>query len=191
MRNRKANRVWIAHIFGSSLNKHRGLMRLGQWTCSLSLGRSGFRFNKREGDGATPVCDLRPIKLYIRPDKRRSYTPRKRPWQFIRKSDGWCDSIQHPSYNRRIKKPFSESHEDLWRPDTLYDVILETDWNKSPRQKGLGSALFIHYQRPDQGATAGCLAFNTRNMRCLLLKLDKIHAFRIHATGRKPIKRIK
>ena len=184
----KANRFWIAHIYPSLLNKQRGFMQLGQWRCPLSLGRSGVRFHKREGDGATPICDLRPVRAYFRPDKRRSFSPQQLTWQFIRKSDGWCDSSQHRSYNKLIKKPFLDSYEELWRADSLYDVVIETDWNKLPRKKGLGSAIFIHFQRPDKGPTAGCLAFDSRSLRCLLQKIDKIHAFRIHPAGRKPIK---
>ena len=189
MRVIKANHSQIAHIFLSPLNRQRGVMRLGQWQCALSLGRNGISVAKREGDGTTPVSDLRPIRLFLRPDKKRFRCPRLLPWRFIRKEHGWCDAIWHTSYNRLIKNPFPDSHEEMWRCDALYDAVIETDWNTCPRIRGLGSAIFIHLQRDDKGPTAGCLAFCTRDMRLLLNRLDTIQAFRIHAAGRKPIKK--
>ena len=185
----KANRSQTAHIFQSPLNRQRGVMRIGQWQCTLSLGRNGTGFAKREGDGATPVCDLRPVGLYLRPDKKRSRCPRFLPWRFIRKDHGWCDSSKHASYNRLIKLPFSESYEEMWRHDSLYDAVIETDWNKTPRKKEGGSAIFIHLQRADKGPTAGCLAFTAKTMQKLLEKLDQIQCFRIHTLGRKPVKK--
>jgi len=184
----KTNRTQIVDIFISPLNRQRGLMRLGQWQGALSLGRNGCVFQKVEGDGATPICDLRPIRLYVRPDRHRLRCPLRFPWQMIRKEEGWCDSVSHGSYNRRIKRPFAHSHEEMWRDDRLYDVVIETDWNHKPRKKGRGSAIFIHCQREDQGPTAGCLAFPAKILHLLIGKMDQIRCFRIHGRGRKPIK---
>ena len=122
----KTNRTQIVDIFISPLNRQRGLMRLGQGHGALSLGRNGCVFQKVEGDGATPICDLRPIRLYVRPDRHRLRCPRLFPWQMIRKEEGWCDSVSHGSYNRRIKRPFAHSHEEMWRDDRLYDVVIKS-----------------------------------------------------------------
>ena len=190
MRIIKANRSGTADVFTSLLNRQRGMLRLGLWQCPLSLGRNGTRFDKREGDGTTPVCDLRPVRLFLRPDQRSGRSPRFLPWRFLHKEDGWCDASLHASYNRLIKKPFSASHEDMWRQDRLYNAVIETDWNKKPRKQQKGSAIFVHLQRNDKDATAGCLALSSRNMRILLQKLDQIQCFRIQAPGRKPVKKI-
>ena len=185
----KPNQQSTAFIFPSPLDQQKGILRLGQWRCSLSLGRNGVRYAKREGDGATPVCDLRPIQLFLRPDKKLFRPSFLLRWRFIRKNQGWCDAINHPSYNRLIKLPFSQSHEELWRADALYDAVIETDWNQCPRRMGYGSAIFIHVQREDHGPTAGCLAFDKRNLRLLLQKLHLIQCFRIQPASRKPKKK--
>lgn len=164
-------------------------MRIGQWQCALSLGKTGIRFAKREGDGATPVCDLRPLRLFLRPDKFALPRSNRFGYRFIRKNQGWCDAPAHQSYNRLVRLPFAHSHEEMWRTDHLYDAVIETDWNFSPRKKGHGSALFIHLRRPDHGPTAGCLAFDPRIMRQILQRLASIRCFRIQPSSRKPIKK--
>mgnify|MGYP006270631583 CR=1 FL=1 len=185
----KTNQQETAFIFISPLNRQKGVMQLGQWRCSLSLGRSGTRYAKREGDGATPVTDLRPLRLFLRPDKTGFRPLSPHSFHFIRKNQGWCDAITHSAYNRLVQLPFSQSHEEMWRQDALYDAVLETNWNTCPRVIGHGSAIFIHLQRSDCGPTAGCLAFNPRDLRLLLQKLPKIRAFRIQPANRKPKKK--
>ena len=188
MRSSKINQPQTAFIFISPLNRQKGIMRLGLWSCPLSLGRSGVRFGKCEGDGATPVTDLRPLRLFVRPDKRHFPRSHAFPWQFIRKDLGWCDSPTHNSYNRLVRLPFCHSHEELWRQDGLYDAVIETNWNHAPRKMRAGSAIFIHLQRHDHGPTAGCLAFENRDLRLLLENLHRIRCFRIQPASRKPIR---
>lgn len=189
MRSSKRNQPQTAFIFPSPLNRQKGVMRVGLWQSRLSLGRNGVRFAKCEGDGATPVADLRPLRLFLRPDKTGFFRCHPKGWRFIRPHFGWCDAVTHPSYNRLVPLPFSQSHEEMWRQDALYDAVIETNWNTYPRKQGAGSAIFIHLQRPDQGPTAGCLAFEPRNMLILQQKMSRIACFRIMASGRKPVRK--
>jgi L,D-peptidoglycan transpeptidase YkuD (ErfK/YbiS/YcfS/YnhG family) len=60
----------------------------------------------------------------------------------------------------------------LWRPDALYDLVVEIDHNTRPRLRGRGSAIFIHIARPGLGPTAGCVALPPPALRRLLARLS-------------------
>ena len=99
--------------------------------------------DKREGDGCTPSGQHRVIQGIIRPD-RIPLIESKVPLSRNTHNAGWCDDPTHPSYNTYVTKPFMASHEDLWRDDHVYDVILVTDYNVDPIIPYRGSAIFIH-----------------------------------------------
>lgn len=86
----------------------------------------------------------------------------------MQEDDGWCDAQEDPAYNRFIKRPYSASHEALWRKDGAYDVVLAMGHNDSPPTPGLGSAVFIHCRQPDHRPTMGCLALSAPDMWALL-----------------------
>lgn len=129
----------------------------------LSLGRSGIRADKREGDGATPAGVHRILGLLYRPDRIGAHLlpPWARP---IRPQDRWCDLSGHPDYNHLTRRPFGKSAERLMRADPLYDLILPLDWNWPEAVPGRGSAIFIHQWRRPGYPTAGCLAFGRRDL---------------------------
>jgi L,D-peptidoglycan transpeptidase YkuD (ErfK/YbiS/YcfS/YnhG family) len=72
-----------------------------------------------------------------------------------------------------VRLPFRFSHEEMWRQDELYDVVIVLDWNIAPRRKDRGSAIFFHCARPDYGPTAGCVAIAPADMRRLLPRLAR------------------
>jgi L,D-peptidoglycan transpeptidase YkuD (ErfK/YbiS/YcfS/YnhG family) len=94
--------------------------------------------------------------------------PSPLPLQPIRCDMGWCDAPRHPLYNRLVRLPFEASHEKLQREDGLYDVCLVLDWNRTPRRRNRGSAIFLHIARPGYPPTEGCVAVNLPAMRLLL-----------------------
>jgi L,D-peptidoglycan transpeptidase YkuD (ErfK/YbiS/YcfS/YnhG family) len=132
-----------------------------------ALGRSGLARAKREGDGATPVGLHRIETVLVRRDRFRTAAI-TRP---LRPDMGWCDDPQAGAYNRPVALPCAASHERLWRDDGLYDVIGVLDWNRRPRIKGRGSAIFFHLARSDLAPTAGCVAITAADMRRLLPRL--------------------
>ena len=89
-------------------------------------------------------------------------------WHPITPNLGWIDDPASFRYNRPVRLPAKARHETLWRQDSLYDIILETDWNRRPAIRGRGSAIFIHLARPGLLPTEGCLAFSRADMRRLL-----------------------
>jgi L,D-peptidoglycan transpeptidase YkuD (ErfK/YbiS/YcfS/YnhG family) len=136
-------------------------------TMNCSLGAAGIRLNKHEGDLATPAGVWTMRRVLYRAD--RIMRPRTSlPVRSISPYDGWCDDPMSRLYNRQVRLPFAHGHEQLWRKDHLYDLIVVLDHNDHPPVPGAGSAVFIHVQRPDMGPTHGCVAFRLRDLKVLL-----------------------
>ena len=74
----------------------------------------------------------------------------------------------HAAYNRHIRRPFQGGHEQLWRSDPLYDLIVPLGYNDDPVIADLGSAIFLHLAAPDYGATDGCVALALDDLLDLL-----------------------
>ena len=67
-------------------------------------------------------------------------------------------------YNKHVKLPYAARHEELWREDHVYDVILVIGQNDAPVLPGKGSAVFVHLRRPEGTPTEGCVAFSLKNL---------------------------
>jgi L,D-peptidoglycan transpeptidase YkuD (ErfK/YbiS/YcfS/YnhG family) len=119
--------------------------------------------DKIEGDLKTPKGCYRVTHGFYRPD--RMDCPKSIiPFAALQPSFGWCDEPSHSFYNQHILKPFDASHEDLWRDDDIYDLILVTDHNTNPIVPGKGGAVFIHVAHDDFAPTAGCLALRKEDL---------------------------
>jgi L,D-peptidoglycan transpeptidase YkuD (ErfK/YbiS/YcfS/YnhG family) len=152
--------------------KTRALVQVGPLTVPAAIGRSGRSILKREGDGATPIADMKLLFGFTRGDHVRSLRTAL-PMRRIRKDMLWCDEPNNPNYNRLVKAPFKPSHEEMRRGDGLYDICLVLDWNVSSRRRHRGSAIFFHLIRPGYEPTAGCVAVSLRDMRRILPLLRK------------------
>lgn len=148
----------------------RGWLRVGALVLPCALGRSGRRFTKGEGDGATPRGRWRLVQVLYRPDRMRRPATGL-PVRALRPGDGWCDAVGDRNYNRHVIHPYPASAEHLWRDDALYDVIVVLDHNARPRMQAGGSAIFMHLARPGFSPTAGCIALRRGDMLLLLAKL--------------------
>jgi len=132
-------------------------------TYRAALGRGGIVPHKQEGDGGTPAGLLPLRKILYRADR----IPRPQaavPVEPIAPTDGWCDDPSHADYNRMVRLPHEGRHEDLWRRDTLYDLVGILGWNDRPVQRGRGSAIFLHVAQPDGAPTEGCVAMAYRDL---------------------------
>jgi L,D-peptidoglycan transpeptidase YkuD (ErfK/YbiS/YcfS/YnhG family) len=131
-----------------------GRLTLGGLVFRAAVGRGGVRRDKREGDGATPAGFLPLRRVLYRADRVKapecavSVEP-------IAPTDAWCDDADQGSYNRMIRLPHDGHYEELWRQDSLYDVVGVLGWNDMPPERGRGSAIFLHVAA---GATAGCVS---------------------------------
>ena len=134
-----------------------GILCWGARRVACAVGWGGVRSNKREGDGATPAGRFPLRRVLYRPD--RMAPPRTAlPIAPLSPYDGWCDDPGHPLYNQPLRLPHEARHEELWRADHVYDLIVILGHNDAPTVPGLGSAVFLHAARPDYAPTAGCVA---------------------------------
>jgi L,D-peptidoglycan transpeptidase YkuD (ErfK/YbiS/YcfS/YnhG family) len=133
-------------------------------------GRSGVRAGKREGDGASPAGTFPLLQGYYRADRIAAPPPTHLPIRALRPEDGWVDDPLDPNYNRLVSLPYPASHEEMWRADGLYDLVVLIGYNTDPPAPGLGSAIFLHVAGADFAPTAGCIAV-TREVLGLLLGL--------------------
>lgn len=133
-----------------------------------AIGRGGITDDKREGDGSTPIGELRITACLYRPDRMSRPCTWARP---IGPSDLWSDDPALPDYNQLVRAHYEGSHERLRRSDPLYDLILLTDWN-SAAEPGRGSAIFLHQWRRPRFPTEGCVALRRDHLRWLVARLS-------------------
>lgn len=173
------SRLRVAMRPGGPLQgRQRGWLIVEGRPIPVALGRSGIRADKREGDGATPkgVWHAREVRY------RADHGPRpvtRLPVFRIKPDDGWCDAPRHGRYNRPVTRPFPASHEEMWRADGLYDLVVVLDHNSRPRRAHRGSAVFLHIARGAFQPTAGCVAFRPSDLRRLLARLGPRTAIEI------------
>lgn len=139
----------------------------GDKTYKCAIGRSGIRREKREGDGATPAGTYRLVEIFYRPD-RVAHPQSVLNATALTECDGWCDDSHHPDYNTRIVLPHPARCENLWRADSLYDLVVTTDHNTAPIVPGAGSAIFVHVASSDWMPTEGCVAFDLKSLEAIL-----------------------
>jgi L,D-peptidoglycan transpeptidase YkuD (ErfK/YbiS/YcfS/YnhG family) len=126
-------------------------------TAAAACGRGGVRADKREGDGASPAGTFALLPGYFRAD-RVALPPTHLPMTALKPNDAWIDDPLDPRYNRLVSLPYPAHHEEMWRADGLYDLVVPIGYNTDPPLPGRGSAIFLHVARPDLAATEGCIA---------------------------------
>jgi L,D-peptidoglycan transpeptidase YkuD (ErfK/YbiS/YcfS/YnhG family) len=132
-----------------------------------ALGRSGVRIDKREGDGATPVGRF-PLRRVLYRADRLSAPATGLSVTVLAPEDGWCDDPADPQYNRPVRLPYAGRHEEMWRADTLYDVVVVVGHNDAPVVAGMGSAIFMHVASADYRPTEGCVALARQDLLDIL-----------------------
>lgn len=148
-------------------DRSRAILQFGILRLPAALGRAGTVLCKREGDGGSPRATMRLLSGYFRGDRIKNLATTL-PMIRTKASMLWCDTPQHPAYNRPVSAPFAAGHERLMRDDSLYDICLVMDWNVSSRQRGRGSAIFFHLARPGYMPTEGCVAVARGDMLRLI-----------------------
>jgi L,D-peptidoglycan transpeptidase YkuD (ErfK/YbiS/YcfS/YnhG family) len=141
-----------------------------------AVGRNGLTLTKKEGDGATPIGTFPLRRLFYRPDvyseEDLSTGLPKRP---LHQTHGWCDEPMDPHYNTLVDLQTFDthlSHENMWRDDPLYNIVVEVGYNDAPIISGHGSAIFIHIARPGYTGTKGCIAFVEADLREIISLLS-------------------
>ena len=133
-----------------------------------SIGRGGIGIKNHEGDGITPSGIWEIDFVMIRPDRIKFSTDYQ-----IKIRDGWSDDPKDPSYNKLRKTNTLYSFENLWRADSVYDLVAVTNFNRKTIRPGLGSAIFLHAWRQPRYPTEGCIAFSRQNLIWILKNWGK------------------
>ncbi len=137
-----------------------------------AIGRGGYALDKREGDGATPIGTWPFRMVYFRPD--RGPPPETgletKP---LAETDGWCDAPEDPAYNQHVALPYAASHEEMWRDDPLYDIVVVLGHNDDPPVPGHGSAIFMHVAREGYLPTEGCVALKREDLEQVLATVSQ------------------
>jgi L,D-peptidoglycan transpeptidase YkuD (ErfK/YbiS/YcfS/YnhG family) len=134
-----------------------GLLSWPAGEVRAACGRSGVRADKREGDGASPAGTFALLDAYYRAD-RLAPPSTHLPLGALRPEDAWVDDPADPNYNRHVTLPYAAGHEEMWRADGLYDLVVLIGYNTDPPVPGRGSAIFLHVAGPEFAPTAGCIA---------------------------------
>jgi L,D-peptidoglycan transpeptidase YkuD (ErfK/YbiS/YcfS/YnhG family) len=106
-------------------------------------------------------------RVLYRPDRLSAPTT-PLPATPLTPDDGWCDDPADPQYNRPVRLPYAGRHEELWRADALYDVIVVVGHNDAPVIAGMGSAIFMHVASADYRPTQGCVALARQDLLDIL-----------------------
>ena len=91
----------------------------------------------------------------------------------IQRSHFWCSDPRTVSYNKLLVKKMNYRCEQLYRSDSLYDIVLQTSFNSNPVKKHKGSAIFIHCSEKDKNLTEGCIALKKKELLNLLSKINR------------------
>ena len=137
-----------------------------------SIGKSGIRDSKKEGDLATPKGIFKLGLLYYRKNRNKSIETKLRK-KVIKKNMGWCNDIKSKKYNQEIYFPFKYGAEKLYRKDKIYDIFINIKYNHSPIVKGKGSAIFFHLANKKYKPTKGCVAILKKDFLKILPSISE------------------
>jgi len=132
-----------------------------KYKCSVE--KFGITNRKKEGDLKTPAGYFKVLKCFYRADKIQKPLTKLKCIK-IKKNMGWCDDSRSKNYNKLIKLPSKFSYENLYRKDSIYDLILLLNYNYKPVRKNLGSAIFIHVSKKKIISTKGCIALQKKDL---------------------------
>ena len=147
--------------------KNRFLLYKG-YKFKCSIGKSGIKKNKKEGDNATPKGIFSLGKFYYRPDRIKKINTNL-SCKKIKKDMGWCNDPKNIKYNKEVNRKKIKNSEKLFRKDYRYNAFVVINYNSKPVVKNKGSAIFLHLTK-NYKPTAGCIAIKQKNF----LKLVKI-----------------
>jgi L,D-peptidoglycan transpeptidase YkuD (ErfK/YbiS/YcfS/YnhG family) len=128
--------------------------------------------NKVEGDKKTPNGCFSLVALLYRADRICPPAITHLPLFAIQPNWGWSDDPKDFFYNQLIIKPNNHHHEDLWRKDSLYDLVIVTNYNWPLAVHGKGSAIFIHLIDETKQYTQGCLGLQKQHLLQLIEECD-------------------
>ena len=150
----------------------KNLLSYNYYKLKCSIGKSGTRDLKKEGDLSTPKGIFSLGLLYYRKDRIK--LPKcKIKKRVIKKNMGWCNDSKCKKYNQEIYYPFKYGAEKLYRKDKIYDILINIKYNHSPIIKGKGSAIFLHLTNKKYKPTKGCVAILKKDFLKILPSINE------------------
>ena len=139
---------------------------------NCKIGAKGIGIKTREGDFVTPKGIFSLEKVFFRADRiKKPKTSLK--IKTIQRSHFWCSDPRTVNYNKLLVKKINYRCEQLYRNDSLYDIVLQTSFNSNPVKKHKGSAIFIHCSEKGKNFTEGCIALEKKELLNLLGKINR------------------
>ena len=145
--------------------------RNGEWVAvrkdmPARVGRSGFKTDRREGDGSTPAG-----QFFFRSAFGSQPDPGNRlPWRDLVPRSCW--SGERADYNTWVHRVCTSRDEDLWASrGTAYRYAAVIGYNDRPAEWGKGSGIFLHQTvgRP----TSGCVALPANDVVAMVRWLNR------------------
>ncbi len=154
--------------------KNKDTLIFDDFKLKCSIGKSGIKKNKFEGDKSTPKGIYKLGKLFWRKDRVKKPVT-KLITKKINKKMAWCTDSNSKFYNKEIKIKKNIKHEKLFRKDYKYNyfILVKYNYNKSIKKKG--SAIFIHLTK-NYKKTAGCITLSEKDF-LILAKVIKKNTF--------------
>ena len=150
----------------------KNLLLYKGYKLKCSIGKSGVKNSKKEGDLATPRGMFKLGLLYYRKDRNKSFKSRLKK-RVIKKNMGWCYDSKCKKYNQEIYFPFKYEAEKLHRKDKIYDILINIKYNQAPIIKGRGSAIFLHLTNKKYKPTKGCIAIVKKDFLKILPLINR------------------
>lgn len=146
-------------------NKHT--LCVDEFSFKCCIGKNGLSKLKLEGDKKTPKGTFKLGHLYYRGDRVKEVETDLKTIK-INKFMGWCDDTKSKKYyNKLIKINKKINHENLFRKDHKYDLLIPIKYNFKKRVLGKGSCIFLHLTK-DYKPTAGCIALKKKDFLIML-----------------------
>ena len=137
-----------------------------------SIGKSGIKKSKKEGDLATPKGVFQLGCLYYRNDRIKKLKSKLKK-KIIKKKMGWCNDSKSKKYNKEIYFPFKYKAEKLYKKNGIYDLFIDIKYNSKPIIKNKGSAIFLHIAQNKYKPTQGCVALSKKDFLKILPLINK------------------
>ena len=108
--------------------KNKDKLIVGDFKIKCSIGKNGLKKQKIEGDYTTPKGIFSLGTVYFRKDRvDKPITTLKT--KIIKSNMGWCNDINHKSYNKEINLKKKIRCEKLYRKDNKYDYLIVINYN--------------------------------------------------------------
>ena len=153
--------------------KNKETLVIDDFIFKCSVGKSGTKTRKTEGDMTTPRGKFSLGKLYYRADRVLKPST-KIPCKIISKNMGWCNDAKSKYYNKEIKirKNNRLKHEKLFKKNISYNYFIVINYNTKKIIPNKGSAIFIHLTK-NYKETAGCIALQEKDFLILTKLINK------------------